>query len=427
MIPTPYFCYHAPSYYLPPAYFMTTILVCLVLLGFLSILVEDLIHIDKAKTTLFFGSLVWILYFIIHPATDADQLNHRFNENLLDVALLWLFLFSSMTFVVYLSDKGVIQTAVLHWLPEHIGERRLLFIMAAFAFILSSFVDNITTTLVCITILSGLNLSPRVLMRFLVLLVFAVNSGGVSLITGDVTTFMIFLAGKVSIPDLLKLILPAFIAVMLLATLLSWPLKGDVVIPRRTTSVSRGDVAIAGLFLATIVGTIAGNLLYGIPPVLTFLAGLATMFLVVQFKNRDEPVLDYVRRIEFETLLFFLGVLLLVGMLKELSVLEVFPVLYTQLPPVAASFLMGICSSVVDNVPLTAALLDSGLEMDRAGWLSLTYAVGVGGSLLVIGSAAGVVAMGKVPSLTFGSYLRYFPLILAAYVIGYAGVQIAAQ
>lgn len=406
---------------------MTVVLVCLVLLGFLSILVEDLIHIDKAKTTLFFGSLVWILYFIVHPAASADDLTHRFNENLLDVALLWLFLFSSMTFVVYLSDKGVIQTAVLRWLPQHISERRLLFIMVGFAFVLSSFVDNITTTLVCITILSGLNLSPRVLMRFLVLLVFTVNSGGVSLITGDVTTFMIFLAGKLTIPDLLKLVIPAFTAVVLLAAMLSWPMKGDVVIPHRAASVSRGDIAIAVLFLATIAGTIAGNLLYNIPPVLTFLAGLATMFLVVQFKNRDEPVLDYVRRIEFETLLFFLGVLLLVGMLKELAVLEIFPALYTELPPLVANFLMGICSSMVDNVPLTAALLDSGLEMDKAGWLSLTYSVGVGGSLLVIGSAAGVVAMGKMPSLTFGSYLRYFLPILVAYAIGYAGVQVVAR
>lgn len=409
-----------------PAYFMIAILICLVLLGFLSILVEDLIHINKAKTTLFFGSLVWILYFIMYPGADTDQLNHRFNENLLDVALLWLFLFSSMTFVVYLSDKGVIQTLVLRWLPKHISERRLLFIMAGFAFVLSSFVDNITTTLVCITILSGLNLAPRVLMRFLVLVVFAVNSGGVSLITGDVTTFMIFLAGKLSIPDLLTLAIPAFTAMMLLAGLLSIPMKGEVSISGQASRVGRGDIAIALLFLATIAGTIAGNLLYGIPPVLTFLAGLATMFLVVQFKNRDEPVLDYVRRIEFDTLLFFLGILLLVGMLKELSVLQIFPSLYSHLPPLAANYLMGIGSSLVDNVPLTAALLDSGLEMSKADWLSLTYAVGVGGSLLIIGSAAGVVAMGKTPILTFSSYLRYFLLLLFAYSVGYAGVQLVA-
>lgn len=406
---------------------MATVLLCLTLLGFLCILVEDLIHIDKAKTTLFFGSVVWFLYFIFHPAgLDAEALNHSFNENLLDVALLWMFLFSSMTFVVYLSHKGVIQSLVLRWLPKHISERRLLFIMAGFAFALSSFVDNITTTLVCLTILSSLGLSERVFIRFLVLLVFSVNSGGVAMITGDVTTFMLFLSGKVSIPDLFKLALPAFVAVMALAAMLCLPLKGNVVIARDERIVSRGDKAIALLFFATILGTIAANLLYGVPPVLSFFVGLATMFLIVQFKNRDEAVLDYVRRIEFETLLFFLGVLLLVGMLKELEVLQVFPVFYTELPPVLANYLIGVSSSVVDNVPLTAALLDSGINMNEAGWLSLTYAVGVGGSLLVIGSAAGVVAMGRVPGLTFGRYLRYFGLLLIAYTVGYAGVQLVA-
>ena len=140
-----------------------------------------------------------------------------------------------------------------------------------------------------------------------------------------------------------------------------------------------------------------------------FLFGLSLMFMVVQFLNRDEPTLEYIRKIEFDTLLFFLGVLLLVGMLKELGVL-------------AANYVMGLVSSLFDNVPLTAALLNSGIEMTLPQWLTLTYAVGVGGSLLVIGSAAGVVAMSKVESLTFGSYLKYSGYLLVAYSVGFAGV-----
>jgi len=407
---------------------MTVLLYCLVAMGFLSILIEDLIHIDKAKTTLFFGSLVWILYFIAHASRVGDDaLNATFNENLLHVALLWMFLFSSMTFVVYLSHKGVIQSLALRWLPTELSERRLMLLVGTFAFFMSSFVDNITTTLVCLTILLSMQLPGPLLVRYLVLLVFSVNSGGVALITGDVTTFMIFLSGKVSIPDLLKLTLPAFGGVLVLAILLSLGMKGKVTIERNRKIIGRGDKAIAALFIATILGTIIGNLEFGIPPVLSFFLGLAIMFLVVQFKNRDEPVLDYVRRIEFETLLFFLGVLLLVGMLKQLSVLDVFPALYQKLPPFIANYLMGVSSSLVDNVPLTAALLDSGIGMNTAGWLSLTYAVGVGGSLLVIGSAAGVVAMGKVESLTFGSYLKFFGFLILAYSVGYMGVQFMAS
>ena len=116
------------------------------------------------------------------------------------------------------------------------------------------------------------------------------------------------------------------------------------------------------------------------------------------------------------------GVLLLVGMLKELGVLAYFPHLYDVMPPLAANYVMGLVSSLFDNVPLTAALLNSGIEMTLPQWLTLTYAVGVGGSLLVIGSAAGVVAMSKVESLTFGSYLKYSGYLLVAYSVGFAGV-----
>jgi len=125
---------------------------------------------------------------------------------------------------------------------------------------------------------------------------------------------------------------------------------------------------------------------------------------------------------EFDTLLFFLGVLLLVGMLKELGMLAYFPALYDLMPPVAANFLVGIASALFDNVPLTAALLNSGIEMTLPEWLSLTYSVGVGGSLLIIGSAAGVIAMSKVEALTFVSYLRYFLYLLVAYSIGFIAV-----
>ena len=158
--------------------------------------------------------------------------------------------------------------------------------------------------------------------------------------------------------------------------------------------------------------------------------GMSSMFLIARFFNEDieaDPILEYIRVIEFETLLFFLGILLLVGMLKEIDVLDSFVQLYDVLPPFAASYLMGILSAAIDNVPLTAALLKAGIVMSSADWLALTYAVGVGGSLLVIGSAAGIVAMSKVKGLTFGSYSRYSIALLISYTIGYAIVYYVAS
>ncbi len=402
---------------------MTAVLLALSFLGFLSIIIEDFTKIDKAKSTLFFGTLVWVLYFIVPPnGFDTPQLMHSLNENLLEIATLWLFLMAAMTFVAYVSHKGVIDGIVNRVMPTQMSERRLMLITGLFAFFFSSMADNITATLVCITVLVSLNLSTEKLLRYIVLVVFAVNSGGAALITGDVTTLMIFLAGKVKIVDLFLLSLPALAAVLFLAFMLSRSLQGQVILVKREIEVATGDQIIAGLFLATIIGTIGANMAFAIPPVLSFLFGLSVMFIAVHFLNKDEPVLEYIRKIEFDTLLFFLGVLLLVGMLKELHVLEHFPTLYEKLPVVVANYTVGLFSALIDNVPLTAALLKSGIEMTEGQWLTLTYSAGVGGSLLAIGSAAGVVAMSKIPALSFIAYLRYSAYLLLAYTLGFLGV-----
>lgn len=406
---------------------MTTVLLSLALLGFISIVAEDFTGVDKAKATLFFGTLAWVLYFIAPPAgVTPERLHEALNVNLLEIAGLWLFLMAAMTFVAYISSKGVINAIVYRIMPANMSERKLMLLTGLFAFLFSSVADNITATLVCLAVLMSLNLDTEKLLRYVVLVVFAVNSGGAALITGDVTTLMIFLAGKVTIPDLLLLILPAFMAVMLLALLLSASFKGNIVLEKQQIDVSFGDKVTTGLFAATILGTILGNIAFGIPPVLSFLFGLSVMFMAVHYINKEEPVLDYIRKIEFDTLIFFLGVLLIVGILEELNVLSKFLTLYTQLPVALANYTVGLFSALIDNVPLTAALLKSGIDMSEGEWLMLTYAVGAGGSMLAIGSAAGVVAMSKIPELTFITYLRYFGYLFAAYTLGFVLVLITS-
>jgi Na+/H+ antiporter NhaD/arsenite permease-like protein len=407
---------------------MSTLLLILIGLGFISIVVEDIVHINKAKTTLFFGTLVWMLFYIAPPhELTPTQVTEALNENLLDIATLWLFLMAAMTFVAYMSAKGLIDALVAKLLPRHISERKLMLITGLFAFFLSSFADNITATLVCVGLLMSLNLPTQSLLKYLTLVIFAVNAGGASLITGDVTTLMIFLAGKVQITQLLLLILPALCSVMFLALLLSWNMKQQLTFEQSAPEVSRLNKFIGVLFVFTIVGTLLLNVYFSIPPVLCFLFGLSTMFLLVQFSTKEVGVLDYIRRIEFDTLLFFLGVLLLVGMLKELGILKKFPELYQHLPVWLANYCIGLLSSMFDNVPLTAALLKSGVEMSLPEWLLFTYSVGVGGSLLVIGSAAGVVAMSKVEELTFIRYLKFIGHLLLAYTLGFVLVMVIAE
>jgi len=168
-----------------------------------------------------------------------------------------------------------------------------------------------------------------------------------------------------------------------------------------------------------------------VPPLLTFLFGLSLMFLTAQFlmrkKDVNKKIIDYIREIEYDTLLFFVGVLLLVGALKEVGMLSKFTNLYELMPAQYANYLMGILSAAVDNVPLTAALLKADIMMSPQQWLSFTYATGVGGSMLIIGSAAGIIAMSKVKALTFMSYLRMSVYLLIAYTVGYVGSYVAGS
>lgn len=401
------------------------ILIGLAAIALLGVVLEDVIHVNKAKITLFLGTFSWFLLYVFHTGSpeEAESIAKGFEENVAEIASLWLFLVAAMTFVAYLNKKGMIENVIHLFMPKRIKERSLLFLTAIFCFVFSSLADNITATLVSVTLVLSLNLSTKKTIRFATLVVFAVNSGGVALITGDVTTLMIFLEQKVDILDLLLLSAPAFSAVMLLALLLSRGMKDTVEINIKRNEVRSVDLLIGAAFLCTIISTIVANVLFNIPPVLMFLMGMATMFLIARFfdseEKEDPSILEYIRVIEFETLLFFLGILLLVGMLKEIEVLDSIVRMYEIMPPVVANFLMGVMSSAIDNVPLTAALLKAGIVMSEAEWLGLTYAVGVGGSLLVIGSAAGIVAMSKVNGLTFGSYARYSLLLLFVYTVGY--------
>jgi Na+/H+ antiporter NhaD/arsenite permease-like protein len=409
---------------------INTVILTLVIISFLMIITEDLIHINKAKTTLFFGTLCWILAFIFPINNNlASETSHQLNENLLEIATLWLFLMSAMTFVAYLNSKGFISALVQRILPERISERGLMFVIAIFAFVFSSFADNVTATLVSIAVVMNLQLEVKKRLKYATLIIFSVNSGGVSLITGDVTTLMIFLENKVTISNLLILILPSFLGVITLASLLSMKLSGEVKLAQARIKIEKSDIAIALIFVLTISGTLLANVLFHIPPVLSFLFGLSIMFLVANLlpNKNNQDALNYIREVEYDALLFFLGVLLLVGILKEIGVLDGFTQLYQYLPAITVNYLVGFMSSVIDNVPLTAALLKSGVDMKITEWLMLTYATGVGGSILVIGSAAGIIAMSKVKGLNFISYLRNAIYLIIAYTVGYIGVYFAAN
>mgnify|MGYP000562857385 CR=1 FL=1 len=407
------------------------VLIGLATLALLGIVFEEAIHLNKAKSTLFLGCLSWVVLFIFAPSSaQREAVHHKLDENLLEIATLWLFLTATMTFVAYLNAKGLIQTLVQRLFPQTLPKRHLLIVVALFALVLSAICDNVTATLVSLGILQAFNLDNRTRIKLATLVVFAVNSGGVALITGDVTTLMIFLAGHVSMLQLLSLLLPSVVSVLVLTAFFSLGMDGELSADKIVRKIQPLDVIIAVLFFSTIIATMAFNFFFAIPPVLTFLLGLSIMFLAgrsIRTDREEIRILEYIRQIEFDTLLFFLGILLLVGMLKEIGTLELIAGFYAKVNPELSNYIAGAASSLLDNVPLTAALLKASPSLNTAQWLGLTYAVGVGGSLLAIGSAAGIIAMSKVKGLTFIAYLRYLPALLLAYSVGYGCTLIIAS
>jgi Na+/H+ antiporter NhaD/arsenite permease-like protein len=208
----------------------------------------------------------------------------------------------------------------------------------------------------------------------------------------------------------------------LLAVLLMPGFEGTLTPQRSVSQASRFDAWVAVIFVTTIMMTLIINLFVHVPPLLIFIFGLSIVFMLARFMTRaeeEDPIIDYIRKIEFDTLLFFLGILLIVGMLKEIGALRGIAQLYDMFVPSVANFLIGCLSAVIDNVPLTAAVLKSDLDMPVTDWLGFTYCVGVGGSLLAIGSASGVLMMSKIEGLGFISYLRYTPHLMVTYTVGY--------
>ena len=410
---------------------LEVVLVIFAVLALLGVIFEEVIHINKAKTTLFFGSLSWLVMFMFSgDHQQQDVMLEKLNENLLEIATLWLFLMATMTFVAYLNAKGIVQSVVQRLCPAQMSTRSLMILVALFAMMLSMICDNVTATLVTLGLVQAFDVEQKTRIKLAVLVVFAVNSGGVALITGDVTTLMIFLSGHVTMPQLLLLWVPAIAGVMVLAGLMFPGVSGQVTTEKDPRVFTGMDWAIVGTFFSTIVCTMLFNFFFHVPPVLTFLVGLSVMFFIGHFMNMDPEemrILEYVRQIEYETLLFFLGILLLVGMLKEIGTLDLLTGFYAQVAPQYANYLMGLFSALIDNVPLTAALLKSEPVLPTSEWLALTYGVGVGGSLLAIGSASGIIAMSKVKGLTFGAFLRYTPLVLIAYTGGYVVALILAK
>ena len=408
----------------------------LFVLAYLLVIAEEFIQLRKSKPVVLAAGIIWALIAWVYAQNgDAHTVAAAVRHHLLDFGELMLFLLAAITYINALEERGMFD-ALRVWLTHRgFSYRQLFWITGVLAFFISGVADNLTTALImCAVVLAVGAANPRFVSIACVSIVVAANAGGAFTPFGDITTLMVWQKGKVDFLTFFNLFVPAVVNYLIPAAFMYFAVPGGhpAAAPAQPT-LKRGARRIIVLFFLTIATAIAFHHFLHLPPVLGMMTGLAYLQLFGFFlrithntsaaeKQRAGPPFDVfhnIARVEWDTLLFFYGVVMCVGALGFIGYLELASnFLYQDLGATTANVLIGLASAVLDNIPLMFAVLNMNPDLSTGQWLLITLTAGVGGSLLSIGSAAGVALMGQAKGqYTFFSHLKWTPAI----ALGYAG------
>jgi len=432
-------------------------------LAYALVMAEEFTHLRKSKPVILAAGLIWGLvawYYHSHGLPHAAEEMVRHNR--LEYAELMLFLLVAMTYINAMDERNVFEKLRSWLVAKGFGFRQLFWITGLLAFFISPIADNLTTALLmCAVVLAVGGSNNQFVLLACINIVVAANAGGAFSPFGDITTLMVWqkniqtVQGPVDfwaffalfVPSLVNWLVPA--AIMHFAVPNENPQGGG-----ESAEMKRGAKRIIALFLATIVTAVSFHNFLGMPPVVGMLTGLAYLqffgFFLKKTYSRDHrhptrsdmtemehdgqmgdmvafDVFNKVARAEWDTLLFFYGVVLCVGGLGFIGYLTLASeVMYTQwgaamglsstMNATPANVAVGLLSAIVDNIPVMFAVLTMMPEMSTGQWLLVTLTAGVGGSLLSIGSAAGVALMGQARGkYTFFGHLKWTPVIALGY------------
>ena len=414
---------------------METLISLIFIIGFLAIAMEHSIKVNKASTALVTGVLCWTVYTL--QSGDSDMVSHALMEHLSDIAAILFFLLGAMT-IVELIDAHDGFELILEKINT-LEKRKLLWIVSLLAFFLSAVLDNLTTTIVMVSLIRKLMSQKEDRLMFAGMIVIASNAGGAWSPIGDVTTTMLWIGGQITAGKIIQsIILPSIICLTVPLIFLSMRMKGsieaipvmDKEVQQRSTPFERNIVFIIGISSLLFV-PIFKNFTH-LPPFMGILLGLGIMWIITEFIHNQKDEIDKdrfsvnfaLRKIDTPSILFFLGILMSVAALQVSGILTTVANLLSNNLKSDNTIVMsiGLLSSIVDNVPLVAAAqgmysLDR-YPTDHTFWHFLAYCTGTGGSALIIGSAAGVAAMGMV-KIDFVWYLkRITSLALLGYFSG---------
>ena len=437
---------------------MVLLMICLFVLGYVAIATEHQIHVNKAATALILCSLLWTIYIFYAPALNTPVGVQKTTEYVTkveliegvgEVAEILFFLMGAMTIVELIDVHGGFNIITRRITTKN--KKTLLCILTGITFIMSAVLDNLTTTIVIVMLLRKLVQDQKERWYFAAVVILAANAGGAFSPIGDVTTIMLWVKGNVTTQHLIpELILPSIVAAVLPMLIMSRKLKGDLeyssevaeseshepTAAEMVTNKERNIIFYLGIGALVFVPIFKA--ITHLPPYLGVALGLGVLWVYTELmyhekgdsikEEKKARIQKVVKRIDMTTILFFLGILMAVNVLSFAGILrELSEWLDQSVGNIyAINIIIGILSSIVDNVPLVAGAMKmyeidpttAYFAVDGAFWLFLAYCAGVGGSILIVGSAAGVVVMG-LEKVSFGWYLKEVSLIaLLGYLAG---------
>ena len=420
---------------------MTTALICIFVAGYLLIAFENRVRVNKAAVSLLMAVFSWVLYYLYSGASVEDV--SAFTKALGETSEILFFLLGAMVIVEVVDTNGGFDFFRQRLVSK--SKIGLLWKLTFVTFFLSAVLDNMTTAIIMVTILDKIVSDRKDKLLYASMIILSANSGGAFSPIGDVTTIMLWVKGNISTFGVIRsLLIPSLVSVIVPAIVISFYLKGSLKLSLQIHESSRkSNVGVTANESIIIFCIGVGGLLFvpvfrfltGLPPFMGILLILAILWIVTEFifkqrKYKDIPSSDLpdvsalLHKIDLSTILFFLGILTTVAALSESGILKSAGTLLDNVSggnPYLVTIAIGFLSAVVDNVPLVAGCMGmydvipsgAGVELygiDGTFWELLAYSGGIGGSMLIIGSAAGVVVMG-LQQISFGWYLKHFSWI----------------
>lgn len=409
--------------------------------AYILVVLEEFTHLRKSKPVILAAGLIWALVAFVYA---AEGINHAAEEAvkefMVEFGQLFLFLLSAMTYVNSMSERNVFEALRSYLVNKGLSFRKLFWITGIISFFLSPVIDNLTTALVmCAVTMAVGQGNVRFVSLACINIVVAANAGGAFSPFGDITTLMVWQSELVHFLTFFALFVPAVVNFVVPAFFMQFAIPAETpAVVEQDVQLRRGAKTIMFLFVCTIVTAVCFHQFLHLPPFLGMVTGLGYLkfygyYLKITHKPTPQDSPEYgqvgdiaafdsfkqVARAEWDTLLFFFGVIMCVGALGFIGYLRLASNwMYGDLGPTLANSLVGVLSAIVDNIPVMVAVLQMNPGMDIQQWLLVTLTAGVGGSMLSIGSAAGVALMGQARGMyTFFGHLKWTPVIALGYVL----------